>query len=193
MATSRVSTLIASTLALLGTLALVACSTTGAATTSTGGGTSTVAAGTATSSSKALPTNLTDYCNLVSLVEVSQATGLTITQVTPIPNQARQEIICGYAASVATSTGAVIIFIVSPNAGQAQTVYAALKQQAQSKGATVAVLNGIDDQAFSTSQNGVDSVVALKGTVVFLVSGTTPHPLPLAVDKSLAQLVASKL
>jgi hypothetical protein len=138
-------------------------------------------------------TKLTDYCTLVSLAEVSQVTGLTITQVTPIPNEARQQVVCGYVANVATSTGAVIIFFVSPTAGQAQTILAALKQQAQSRGATVADLSGIGDQAFSATQNGVESVEALKGAVVFTVSGTTPHPLPLAVDKPLAQLVASRL
>lgn len=148
---------------------------------------------TPTSAAKPPLTTLADYCNLVSLAEVSQITGLTITQLTPIPNPARQEIVCGYAANIATSMGVAIIFFVAPNAGQAQTIFAALKQQAQSKGAAVAALSGIGDQAVSITQNGVADVEVLKGSVVFTVSGTTPHPLPLTVDTPLAQLVASRL
>ena len=138
-------------------------------------------------------TNLSDYCNLVSLAEVSQITGLTITKVTTIPDQAQHKVVCGYVTDIATSTGAVISFLVPSDAGQAHSAFNALKQQAQSGGATVAALSGIGDMAFSTVQNGVDGVAVLKGSVVFLVSGTTPHPLPLTVDQSLAQLVASKL
>lgn len=138
-------------------------------------------------------TNLTDYCNLVSLTEVSQITGLTITKLTTIPDQTQQKVVCGYAANIAASTGAVIAFLVPSDAGQAQTAFNTLKQQAQSGGATVADLSGIGDMAFSTTQKGVDGVTVLKGTVVFLVSGTTPHPLPLTVEHPLAQLVASRL
>jgi hypothetical protein len=172
------------------TLAVVAC----APSTSSASGTPAATAPSAsTATAKPALTNLTDYCSLVSQAEVSQTTGLTITQMTSIPDTARQVVICGYVASASASTGAVITYTGSPSATQAQTRFAAGKQQAQSRGATVATVSGVGDQAFSTSQNGVDSIVALKGTVVFLVSGTTPHPLPLAVDTSLAQLVASKL
>jgi len=138
-------------------------------------------------------TNLSDYCNLVSLAEVSQITGLAITKLTTIPDQAQHKVVCGYAADISASTGAVIAFLVPPDAAQAQAAFNAVKQQAQSGGATVADLSGIGDMAFSTTQKGVDGVVVLKGSVVILVSGTTPHPLPLTVDKPLAQLVASKL
>jgi hypothetical protein len=173
----------------------------GASTTSSGSSTSTTPTSSSSTASTSTPmptahsqpTTLADYCKLVTLAEVSQITGLTITQVTPVPNQARQEVICGYVASAAASTGAVIIFLVPPSAAQAQTIYTALKQQAQSKGATVGGLSGIGDQAFSTQQSGANGVVVLKGSVAYLVSGTTPHPLPLAMCKQLAQLVASRL
>jgi hypothetical protein len=187
-------------LILLALALLAACSTSSTSSTSGGGNSNTPAAGgtntpagaTATAT-KAPITNLSDYCNLVSLAEVSQATGLSITMVTPIADSARQEVICGYAASVANSTGAVITYLVPSSAGQAQTIFSGLKQQAQSRGATVNVVAGIGDMAFSTQQSGVASIVAIKGSVVFLVGGTTAHSLPLALDTTLAQLVASKL
>jgi hypothetical protein len=176
---------------------LAGCDTSTTGSTSTGttptSTTSTGSTPTPTPTTHSRPTTLADYCTLVSLAEVSQASGLTITQVTPVANESQHEVVCGYVASVAGSTGAVIIFLAPPTAGQAQMAYAALKQQAQSKGATVGDVAGIGDQAFSTQQNGANAVIVLKGSVAFAVSGTTPHPLPLAACQQLAQLVASKL
>ena len=137
-------------------LTLAACGTSGASTAN--GGTSTTSGGTATFVATKPPlSNLSDYCNLVSLAEVSQATGLTITQMTPIANQARREVLCGYVADAHTSTGAVVTFFVSSDSGAAQTIYNTLKQQAQGRGATVAGVSGIGDMAFSATQNGVDT------------------------------------
>lgn len=189
----RTSLLIA--LPVIAILALAACGTSGTIGASTAnGGTSTTSGGTATSAATKPPlSNLSDYCNLVSLADVSQATGLTITQMTPIANQARQEVLCGYVADAHASTGAVVTFFVSSDSGAAQTIYNTLKQQAQGRGATVADVSGIGDMAFSAMQNGVDSVEVLKDSVVFATSGTTPHPLPLNVDTALARLIVSKL
>jgi hypothetical protein len=144
-------------------------------------------------STKPTLTNLTDYCHLVSLAEVSQITNLTITQLTPLPNSSRQRILCGYLADAAASAGAVIVFYVLSDAGQAQTTFGQLKKQAQSGGATTINLSGIGESAFTTQQNGANGVVVLKGQVVFQTSGTTPHPLPLAVCQQLARLVVSRL
>jgi hypothetical protein len=91
------------------------------------------------------------------------------------------------------STGAVIIFVVSPGTSTAQGVFNAYRQQATTGGATVAGLSGIGDSALTIVQKNVASVLVLKGSVVFFTSGTTPHPLPLTVDQRLAQLVASRL
>jgi hypothetical protein len=137
--------------------------------------------------------NLSDYCNLVSLSEVSKITGLAITHLTPDTNPSHGEVICGYAANINMSTGAVVIFVISPDSGKAGNIFNAFKQQAQSKGAAVANLSGIGDSACTIVQNNTASVGVLKGSVVFFTSGTTPHPLPLSVDQPLAQLVASKL
>jgi hypothetical protein len=198
MRTSRtVHTLLPFTVLALAIVPLAACSTSGTGSggpsnTPAPGATNTPAGATATATTRAV-TNLSDYCNLVSPAEVAQDTGLSITMVTPVADSPRQEVNCGYAASVANSVGAVITYLVPSSAGQAQTIFSGLKQQAQSKGATVNDVSGIGDKAFSAVQNGVASVIAIKGAVVFLISGTTPHPLSLAIDTVLAQLVASKL
>jgi hypothetical protein len=175
-------------------LALVLAGCSNATTTSSSGTTSTSPTAPSTATAKPALTNLSDYCNLVTPAEVAHATGLSVMLTTPgVANDERHEVVCGYAQDTTSSVGAVIIYIISPTAAQAQSTFAALKQQAQSRGATVAPVSGIGDQAFSTVQNGANGVEAVKGAVVFLASGTTPHPISLAAATALARLVASKL